>query len=94
MKKPRLWPVVLVLLVWLAALFGAAWLGGHEWQRVFLLFNLGGVALWVFALVDIHRNSCLAGAERKKWEWILVYSAWVGAIHYFVNAPRSGRREG
>ena len=62
----------------------------------FILFGIAGLALWIWAIVDVVRvpdDSMLKAGNKLVWVLIVVLAGFVGAIIYLiVGRPAAGSR--
>ena len=66
--------------------------GGPEFLILFLLIGVGGSIVWIMALVDLLKNTRLEGTDKIVWLLVVILLQLVGAIIYYVMAPRSARK--
>jgi hypothetical protein len=62
----------------------------------FILFGIAGLALWIWAIVDVVRvpdDSMFKAGNKLVWVLIVVLAGFVGAIIYLiVGRPAAGAR--
>ncbi|MEO8206648.1 MAG: PLDc N-terminal domain-containing protein [Chthoniobacterales bacterium] len=49
--------------------------------------------VWIMAIISAARNPYLQGKEKTVWLLIIIFLQIVGAVIYFIAAPRDTRRK-
>lgn len=55
-----------------------------------LIFGIGGFALWLWALIDVIRREFKNPSDKTLWLVLVIIIPWVGSIAYLVAGRKNG----